>query len=301
MLHMFIVVALLAGSGAVAQGCDYRDVVLEHFPSTIRQGTAPSQHAVDWACADFDGSGVRGTLVAAYSNGEAAVVRVLATSGTDWQVIAEADAVAGREPEVTALDLDGDHRDEIIVAAMHTSQVKEYTIFRFEKGHLTDITPVPPARTVDPDLGISEFLDMDGDGRLEMVSTYRCEGCPSDVFALRQNGTFAFIGSPVYIRRYARVAGEPKTINDSFDVANPQGSYEMLIGVQGDVPVASAIVQLNGVRVVSPADLHKGVTLLRVNNIPILPQNAISVELRGDPKSAIVLTIRQSGSDADQR
>jgi len=128
-----ILVALLLGCTSVsAQTCDYEAIVAQNFPSALKPGAAPSERAYDWACVDLDHGGKADSLVAAYSDSNAGIVRVLRSVGGTWTVIAEAETVFSLETEVFAQDLDGDQRPEVVVVATYRPDVKEYSIFRWD-------------------------------------------------------------------------------------------------------------------------------------------------------------------------
>jgi hypothetical protein len=291
MIRASVVAVLALALPAFAETCDREAVVRQNFPSALKPGPSPSEHAFDWTCADLDGHGSADTLVAAYSDGNAGVVRILRRSGDAWLVIAEEETVAALKPEVSTLDIDADHRLEVVVAGQYRPDAKEYSVFRWDGTKLVDITPLTPSREVERELGTSEFIDVDGDGRLEFVMTYRCHECPPDLFKLRSDGTFGSAQSPLYLRIVTRGKGAPNTIEDSFTVADPAGAFEMQLGVQGQVPPTSGVIRLNGTVVATPDDFRKGSRSLRIRNVPILHENTLSVELRGEPGSALAITI----------
>lgn len=255
----------------------------------------PVDRATTARCADLDGDGTTESLVTAYSNGISGVVRVVRVTGDEPVVVAEADTAAFFEPELDIIDLDSDRRMEIVVAAKYQADAKEYSVFRYAQNHLTEITPVAPPRAVDPGLGTVEFLDLDGDGRLEYVAEYRCTAapCERDVFALAPDGNYAFRESPLYLAVFERSSRKPKAQRERFSVSLPDGAYDLVIAspAKQNLSAASAVIRLNGAVMARPDDFKNSGTMLRLSSVPITPENVLEVEMRGAPGSRIVITV----------
>lgn len=91
---------------------------------------------------------------------------------------------------------------------------------------------------------------------------------------------------------YTRTTAEPVTIVKTFSVSNVDAEFTLLIqngeGKRGKV--SSAVVTLNGKKLVSPSELNKQVEVVS-KPIELLHDNEIAVEVRSEPGSAIIVSV----------
>lgn len=102
------------------------DIVDQFFPETLiresleefEQGGADPFKAFDFVAADLAGAGRTDFIVAAYTNGISAAIRVLQRQGSGFVLADEPNlpTLTGGFPEVKLLDLDRDKRPEIIAS-----------------------------------------------------------------------------------------------------------------------------------------------------------------------------------------
>lgn len=301
----FLVAILIYLAPAASAGCSAKAVAPEFYPTTLvteaqqnpERSDTPADLRTAAECADLDGDGTSESIVAHYSNAVSGRVVVIQKSDESWHVVAEAEVPAQAEPMVKILDLDDDAKPEIVAITRWRAGVEEYTIFRWNGNELRDITPPTAADTSrDEDLGTATFLDLDADGHLECVVFHNCvtPPCPKDVFALNASGHYTYQRSPVYLRFFERTEGKPRVEESEFDVRDPHGAYDLLIAPDGKgkaLAVSSATIKLNGTVIARPDDFSKAVSVLRIENVPVLPQNELQIELRGEPGSKLTVMI----------
>jgi hypothetical protein len=96
--------------------------------------------------------------------------------------------------------------------------------------------------------------------------------------------------------KYIRETGKPQKITKTFSVQNPAGEFTLNVqngeGKRGRV--SSAVIELNGVRVVGPNEFNKQVDLI-IKPISLKQQNEFSVEVRSEPGTWIIATILGAG------
>ncbi len=110
-------------------------------------------------------------------------------------------------------------------------------------------------------------------------------------------GTFLAFGPETFVRG----SGEPVAVVRTFSVLNPSAQYKIQIyngGMQdGEYEkVSSTVILLNGVNVLGPDELKESVAYLE-KPVQLQSSNTLSVEVRGQPGSALVLQI--AGEDND--
>ena len=97
--------------------------------------------------------------------------------------------------------------------------------------------------------------------------------------------------------KYIRETGKPQKITKTFSVQNIEGEFTLNVqngeGKRGRV--SSAVIELNGVRVVGPNEFNKQVDLI-TKPISLEQQNEISVEVRSEPGTWIIVTILGAGA-----
>lgn len=276
------------------------DIVRQFYPERLTEesnqdfydgGPAPFE-AYDFAVADLDGTGSDDMIIATYTNGFTAAIRALRMQGGGASLVDEPDLplLGGVFPDVELLDLDGDGAPEIVVSLSSARGPGADWVFKWSGRGLRLIGP----STVDEDgdvstvLGDADFVDINGDGLLEIINPPEEDPAdPFDVFDLDGNRL-----KPVnFVGTYVRGAGKPTESAEIFP--SSRGDYLLKI-INGDAKgghrVSSAVIRLNGQVVVGPSELNQNVPEISVR-VSLRESNTLGVELRSAPDSQITLSI----------
>lgn len=91
---------------------------------------------------------------------------------------------------------------------------------------------------------------------------------------------------------YTRSTGKPQKIIKSFSVQNLNQEFTLSVqnGEGKRERVSSAVIEINGVKVVGPEEFNKQVSMI-TKPINLKQQNEIAVEVRSKPGTSIVVTI----------
>jgi hypothetical protein len=107
-------------------------------------------------------------------------------------------------------------------------------------------------------------------------------------------------------KTFTRKPGKPRRVTETFSVQEPAGEFTLLIqngineneeneehgeneGHQDNNP-SSAVVELNGIRIVGPEDFNQHIVVID-KPVTLSQQNTITVEVRGEPGSALTVSI----------
>jgi hypothetical protein len=260
-----------------------------------------------YADADLDGSGRASYIVAAFSNGFSGAVAVLARQGTSaFQVAAPRfPLMMGIQPHVRLLDVDRDGRPEVIVSFSSAKGLNAEWVLRWKGGTLEPMGPGDADADGDATTLLHDalFIDLDGDGTLEIVNTPDespdNDAVEYEVYALA-GGRYTETQTLVFFDTFARPAksamattgrddpnGQPDVITTDFVVADPTRKYEMRI-VNGDDAgghrVTSGDIRVNGVRV-AVSEVFGGKRRVVIVPIAVAASNTIRATLRG-PRGA---------------
>jgi hypothetical protein len=316
-------------SPAKAQQNTEEAIVNQYFPqSLIAESTAdfnaggpPPFQASDFVVADLDGTEVSNYLVAAYTKGFSAVVRVIKRQGTSGSVVAEPSLplMGGVYPFVTLVDLEGNGRPAVVVTLTSAAGFDADWVFNWDGTNLNLIGPsqVGADRNAATLLGDAAFVDLNGNGILDIVNPPEPIGLSTGAFNSEPFTVFALSGGTYvptsvafnFFETFARAKGEPATITKSFSTANPGAAYVMTIAT-GDVVrtgryhddhwrhdgrerIEAAEIWLNGVEVVHLSDFEQ---IPRVLKVPVSldSSNTISVRLFGTPGAQLTIGIGPS-------
>jgi hypothetical protein len=92
--------------------------------------------------------------------------------------------------------------------------------------------------------------------------------------------------------KYTRQTGPPQTNTKTFSVQNAVAPFTLIVqngeGKRGRV--SSAVIILNGTRIVGPNDFNKQVDLIN-KPVSLQQQNQIAVEVRSEPGTSLIVTI----------
>lgn len=93
-------------------------------------------------------------------------------------------------------------------------------------------------------------------------------------------------------KTYLRAAGKPAPAVDGFSVANPAGTFTLVVqnGQNGAGRASSAVILLDGQLVLGPADFNPQVEVLR-KAVVLRAQNTLSVEVRGQPGASLTVSV----------
>jgi hypothetical protein len=191
------------------------------------------------------------------------------------------------------IDLDNDNKPEIIVSF---SSARGYTADWVFKWTGTDLNLVGPA-VVDTNGDISTvlnealFIDLDGDGILEIVNS----ALDTDVFEIfKFDGShYNFLRDVNFFGVFVRHTGAPTVSTRSFTVLDTDISYILKIrngDSKGNNRVSNAVIKLNEVVVAGPKDFNQKVSEI-VIPVTLQTSNEISVELRSAPGSQITIFV----------
>jgi VCBS repeat protein len=231
-------------------------------------------------------------IAVAYSNGKAARLKVIQTTGTPHVVGESQDTTMGGagRPVLEAVDIDNDGIPEI---AVHFHRAT--WLYKFKNNALVLFGPSLQGTTcTTTNLGDTYFADIDGDGILEILEeAHGASDLTYIVHKLDQNGVFQKTsGGAAFFSGFERGDGNPTTEELTF--AAVAGANYLLRIVNGDQKkagtVTSADVRLNGVLVAGPNDF-KGTPRTLALPVKLLASNTIDVTLRSDPGTVITITV----------
>jgi hypothetical protein len=166
-------------------------------------------------------------------------------------------------------------------------------VFRWDGEGLVVLGPArrDESGNVDTRLSNADYVDVDGDGRLDILNPTETETGEHvwQVYRL-EGGTFV---EAVVLDYLADFYPPPALATGSFEVASPGPEFVLTL-VNGDRDgsnrVRAGTVRLNGSAVVTPDDLGAGVRTL-VRQVSLLDENRIDVTLVGDPGSHVLVTV----------
>lgn len=279
------------------------DIVARFFPAALKvddgQAVSPSKLKSAYTLADLDHNGHQ-LVVAVYGNGENGAVAVLSPEG-EGSVLASVlpRNMPGRLPGVELVDLDRDGRPEIVATFQLLRGGTHAWIYKWMGARLALMGPVvdDASEVFDP-----LFVDVDGDGALEVIS--HCSGrttdddgnvhiSSTDTLLKLSGDVLGPIGTLTYVGGFSRGKATPSVVAETFDGSTTATQHLVLINgtPDGKRRASSAIVTLNGQRIFSENDFKQPVSRLETP-VSVLPgENKISVEVRGTQDASITLLI----------
>ena len=189
---MGFVTVIALGLSPVAFAQTNEEIVNQFFPESLIEdserefangGLAPFR-ASAFGVADLNGTGEE-FLVAAYTNGFSAGIRVLRRQGTTTLLVDEPilRLLGGIYPFVRFIDLDNDGRPEVVTSFTSARGRAANWVFKWNGAALDFIGPSVVDEHGDPSSVLVEagFRDLDGDGILEIInSRQRAPLAPGD-------------------------------------------------------------------------------------------------------------------------
>jgi len=275
-------------------------------PSWWGSGDTPNMEIADryeFIRADLNNTGRPDFIVAAYESpwGSEGSVRVLKASSGD--LVAQSslgDCLMGSPQEISVVDLDHSGHPGVLVELPdgHGGPTLDW-IFRWDGSKLISLGPTRTiGLSVCPGLYGSQFVDLDGDGFLEAVSTLvhaaPDEPVTYEVYKLaggayKPSGAFEFFEwfpvdseplPPAYrVREFiASLPGSPYVLT----IANGDGRDEP--------PVESAQVLLNGEAVTTPGQITKTARWFKIP-VTVKANNTVEVHASGPKDSQLYVGI----------
>jgi hypothetical protein len=290
---------------AAAQEPTPEQIVAQFFPQRLiteseddhaAGGPLPFQ-ASDFEVVDLQGDG-SAFIVAAYTNGFSGVVRALRKVGADWQVADEPDLprLGGVFPSLSLVEIDADGPPEVLVSLSSARGPSADWVFDWDGSHLRPVNPTvaDDDGEIDTALSDADLLDLDGDGRAEMINPTGSGPVAEDEvepIGFGDYEVFAFdgeryvpAGNVSYFGTATRQTGAPVTERIRFTV-QPPGAYRLHIvngTASGDHRVSSAVIRLNGDQVAGPGQFNQNVAHLDIA-VSLQEENLLEIELRGRP------------------
>jgi len=239
-------------------------------------------------------------LVAAYSNGHVAAVALIDNSSASTKQVIR-DHQTGAQPNVRAIDLDGDGNPEAVVTfTLGPRGGAETWIYRIQQGQLVPIGPMDEqGRSL---LGSPDVVDFNGNGVMDLVDSSNVGESRDDPVIVKEhymvrNGVYVEVAPLDFYELFFRGKAAPVTTEETFTIPADalQKSYRLTIingGFNGEGYRASAgSVVLNGVTVASSSDFSQTRRSWTVS-VPLQPSNSLSVRLEGKPSGRIIVAIR---------
>jgi len=257
-----------------------------------------------FAVYETDPFGAPRTIVAAYSDGTDARIRVLRARGGTFDVIAEPSPdlfLFGAWCDVTLADVDADGRKDVRVDFSVNRDTVSW-LFRWDGQLLWNLTPT--RETAVGGYQMSSFVngdlvDADNDGTKEIFvqpASPQLSGEP-----LLPPVLYRLVGSR-YVEAMRLVgmwnfSRETSTLGtDTVSVSVPpyaRGPYTLRVvnGLPGGTArVMGAELRINGKEVLSPADFDNNVGVIE-RAVTLLPENELTVRLVGQPSTEIQILI----------
>ncbi len=285
---------LLAALPAMAQSA--ATIATQFFPPALTaqtndlraKGLAPENTtaALD---ADLDGTGRADYVVAAYANGISATVRLLKRANTGATLVDEPPGTfAGAHASLRLLDIDGDHKPEVLVRFSGPQARSADYVFQWRAGKLVVISPTRDGASV---IGDAVYEDLDGDGKLDIIAG----GASTDTMTIYHyaNGSFTMDGTALFYGTFRREKGAPVARQRTITVDRSDIPYILRVvnGENGKNRVSSAEIRLNGALLAGPDQFSQQVATFDVSPVTLLPSNVLAVTVRSAPGSVLSVLI----------
>ena len=257
--------------------------------------------------ADLNGTGRKEFLVAVYYVYAEIALRVLKMDGGSASLAAEAKncIIAGMFPEITLVDLDRSTHPAIVVTTTQNHGEKVRFLFRWDAAELDPFgtweSESSGGRISFSLLNDAYFVDLDGDGALEIVNPPEFEAYhPGDnepekprQYDVYKIGAKGYEPAAVFEGFDQFLGGPPKPQANTFLASSPGAAYRMTIanGDGRDVPpVTGAEIRLNGELVAGPEKVNANHRYLTIP-VPVQANNRIDVTCTGPKGSALYIGV----------
>jgi len=269
-------------SSALADPPDLAAIAESFTPSVIIDEIAQSRNPHDtptvvYMTAALDGPGTPEYLIAAYGGTETGAIRVISLAQPPSLV--DENDVAGRLPELEAMDVDADGKPEIVASFDFGRGGSTTWVFRWADATLVNISPRSAEASVDDtELFDAAFEDLDGDGDLEAITSGRSAGVLEDgdddpvftsvVYELGANG-YTRSSRPMFFSERA-YAGSPNR-EFEFALGRLDVAYRIIVRngeSSGADKVTNGRIEINGVTVIAPGDFALAPATLNASFAP---------------------------------
>lgn len=300
----------------IAIGCPAQTneaIVNQFFPQRLvdaerefRRGNRPPVRLSEFVLADLDGTGASNFIAAAYSNGVLGAVRVIRLQSGTATLADEPQLplMNGGSPAMRLIDLDGDNRPEVVASF---SSVKGYMtdwVLKWNGTRLQFLGPSTVRQDGDEEslLVESDFWDVDGDGKMEIVvgplRSPLPEGdrVPPDevvVYKLDATGRYVSFKTLVFFAVFERTTGSPITSTRTIFAARTDIQYVLTVkngDAKGEHRTSSATIRINGIVVLPPDALNQQIAEF-TNTISLQQTNTLVAEVAAKPTGMIMVMI----------
>ncbi len=281
-----------------------KEIVEQFFPQRLideseedfQNGGPRPFKASAFRLADLDGVGTQNYIVAAYTNGFSAAIRILLLQDGSATFVTEPNLrlLAGIRPALQLVDIENDGRPEVVAFFSQMSASTADWVFKWTGTELSLIGPASIDERGDAYTSLvnAGFRDVDGDGILEIITppqdgidTYRLYSFDGQKYNLTTSLNF--------FQSFFRRTGAPVVDRSGFDVQE-QGDdfiFTIINGTQdGSDRVSSGVIRLNGVVIAGPTDFSQEVGQI-VREVSVLQDNVVEVELQGKPLGRVIITV----------
>jgi len=295
-------IAALASAGQTPLTVE--EIVEQFFPQRLideseervqRGGPRPFK-ASTFRLADLDGVGTQNYIVAAYTNGFSAAIRVLLLQDGSATFVTEPNLrlLAGIRPALQLVDIENDGRPEVVAFFSQMSASTADWVFKWTGTELSLIGPASIDEHGDAYTALvnAGFRDVDGDGILEIITppqdeidTYKLYNFDGQKYNLTKSLNF--------FQSFFRRTRAPIVRKRTFNVQDAGDDFILTIingTPDGKDRVSSAVIRLNGAVVAGPRDFSQKVGKI-VREVSVLPTNLLEVELRGKPEGRVIITV----------
>jgi len=284
----------------------FPQALVDESQARFDRGGPPPFRTSAFKAADLNGSGTAEFLIAGYTNGFSATIRVLRKANNTASLVAEPNLplLGGVDSQVELLDLDGDGRPEIIISFSSARGNWANWVFKWTGTTLNLMGPsgVDEEGDVSTLLANADFEDLDRDGKLEAInppelSAPEIRNTAQDinkfeVFKLT-NGQYTLMTTLNFFGTFVLQPNLSPVQSHDFAVERTDIAYLVKI-LNGDSTglhrVDNAVVTLNGMIIASPERF--GQTVAEINILVLLQQmNTLSVELRSPVRGELTVLV----------
>jgi hypothetical protein len=253
--------------------------------------------------ADLEKTGRLDYLVTVYAGPASASIRVLKGKGETSALVNEPALCpfAGRSPELSLIDLDHSGVPQIL-ATVTTNRGEERSMtLKWSGRELVPFGAYKQDRGCQHSLALNaEYVDLDGDGILEIVSrpkpsTPDIESLAPDrdeVFKL-VDGRYSPVGSFEYFSSFFPAAPISADRNDAFGAGDPAAAHILVVANgngRDEEPVSAAEITLNGELILPLGRINTGVRSLAIP-IKVQAKNTIEVKVQGSKKATLFVGV----------
>jgi hypothetical protein len=284
--------------------------VLDEEADESGQTGLPLSERCGFIAVDLSGTGHPDFLVAVYVTTDAGLAELRVLKKTNGSAVPVQDfhlCRGGSQPKVSLLNLDQASTPEILVELGGRGQAIDW-VFKWNGTALVSFGPGGPYHgSPCTDLQDASFVDLDGDGILEIVNEpeYLPGQEKSDAPRTYQvyklvDGTYTPSGVFEFFAGYAPPGPPVRLRTRGFSASTPESGYVMTIA-NGDgrdePPVQSAKIRLNGEVVPGTETISRKVRYLKIP-VTVQADNEIYVSVTGPAGSALYVGIGPAQPDS---